>query len=248
MVSKKKCIITGAAGGIGKYLVNKFTEENYFVVAIDIDNITGQKLINDVYNLYGINIDFYCVDVSNGEKIKEFFEIYSRKYTDLQILINNAAIVGKYEDFLDIDFQSWDEVIKTNLCSVFYCSQCAAKIMKKGGFGRIINISSVDAIKPEDRFSHYATAKSGILGLTKSMALELSKFNILVNAILPGPITTEKAGTYGMEQLVAVTNRVVLHRLGEPTEVAELALFLASEKSGFITGSSIIIDGGFLLT
>ena len=120
--------------------------------------------------------------------------------------------------------------------------------MKKNNFGRIINISSVDAIRPEDKCSHYVASKSGILGLTKSMALELAKYNILVNAILPGPIDTDKKIDYGLENSKKVMSRVALKRLGDPNEIADLILFLASTKSNYITGSSIVIDGGFLLT
>ena len=248
MSGEKICIITGASGGIGFPLVKAFVENDYFVAAVDIDRNKFNSKIKENLLENNSNIRYYNLDVSHGEKVKRFFNDFTKDYQHLEVLVNNAGIVGRYEDFLVIDFSSWDEVIRTNLSSMFYCSQCAAQIMKERLSGRIINVSSVDSIRPEDRFSHYAAAKAGVFGLTRSMALELGKYNILVNSILPGPITTEKAGTYGMEQLISVTNRVVLKRLGDQEEVANLVLFLASEKSSFITGSSIVIDGGFLLT
>lgn len=248
MSNQRHCVITGAAGGIGFPLVCAFSEQGYQVFAVDIDTEKFRHKLGESGLSTASNIQYEHLDISDSHSIKRYFADYKQNIGRLDVLINNAGIVGRYEDFLEVEFDSWDQVIRTNLSSMFYCSQQAARIMQTRNFGRILNISSVDALRPEDRFCHYAAAKAGILGLTRAMALELGKYNILVNAVLPGPITTEKAGTYGLEQLVTVTNRVVLKRLGDQLEVANLLLFLASEQSSYITGSSIVIDGGFLLT
>ncbi|KTD74194.1 SDR family NAD(P)-dependent oxidoreductase [Legionella tucsonensis] len=231
-------LITGGNGGLGlaMALALRKTGAQVLVCGRDQEKLK-QAQKHDLIPL--------TMDVSHEESIHEGFKTITEQFGKLDILINNAGI---YEDqhLLELSLEHWEHLIRTNLTSVFLCSQNAARLMKTQHHGKIINVGSVYSLFGHPNSIGYATTKTGILGLTRSLALELGPWNIQVNAILPGWFETAINGSLPQTNRgEEIRKKTPLGRWGQPQDIGPLAVFLSSSGSDFITGTMIPIDGGY---
>lgn len=246
MKRKRTVLITGGAKGIGKAMTETFAEEGYNVLtnfnkseasALDLLKCLKEK---------GLNVEKYRADVTERSEVKGMIEYCVSKFGRIDILINNAGIAQE-KLFTDITDGDWDNMINTNLKSVFYCSQEVLKEMISEKNGKIINISSIWGLVGASCESHYSMSKAGVIGLTKSLAKELGPSNIQVNCIAPGVIETDMLCDCSEDDLNVLRESTPLMRLGSAKDIANCALFLASDHSDFITGQVISPNGGFVI-
>lgn len=250
LLADKVAIITGAAAGIGKGIALKFAAEGCKVVAVDISQEKGKQTISEILKMGGDAIFVKC-DITDNRQVQDVVSKAIGKYGKIDILVNNAGGVsaqgGKIEDVTE---EAWDKIIDLNLKSQFFCCKAVVPHMKKNGYGKIVNVSSMGAIHPPAPIVHYHSAKGGVLGLTANLALELAHLNITVNAILPGPIRSEfyseilKLQPDAEAFFEKLGKQVPMQRMGTPEDVAGVALFLASELSSYVTGEAICVGGG----
>lgn len=234
----KVVIITGAGRGIGRCIAQTYASEGAKVVIADKNPVLGLETEKSIITAGGA-ATYIRTDVSNPKDIEELMRRTEELYGRVNILINNAGI-SKWKTPYEITIEEWDEVINTNLRSVFLCSRQAAKIMRDHGGGSIVNIASTRAIMSEPNSEAYAATKGGIVALTHALASSLSHDHIQVNSISPGWIET---GEY--DQLRQVDHIQHLSgRVGKPEDIARACLYLTDENNGFINGANIIIDGG----
>ncbi len=237
-------IITGGARGIGKAMAIKMVREGASVGLLDIMAAAVSETANELRALGGKALGVK-VDISRREQVIPAVEQILAQFGRVDILMNNAGIVkpALLEDVKDGD---WDEVVGTNLKGTFFCTRAVLPFMKKVRYGKIINISSRTSLGKELR-TVYGATKAALIGVTRTWALELAPFNINVNAIAPGPIATElftAANPADSPRTQAIINEIPLKRIGQPEDVANLAAFLASGESSFITGQVIFLCGG----
>ncbi|WP_421384302.1 SDR family NAD(P)-dependent oxidoreductase [Bacillus salacetis] len=237
MDNNKVAIVTGGANGIGKAIVKQFCKQNFTVILVDKKEEDGQQLSQELKE-DGNSVIFRKCDVGNYDEVKNLFTDIKDMFNRVDVLINNAGI-SKFKNFWDMDERDWNEIISTNLSSVFYFSKEAAPLMKDLG-GCIINMASTRASMSEANTEAYSASKGGIFSLTHAMAITLSEYNIRVNSISPGWIET---GDYDdlrdVDHLQHPSNRV-----GKPEDVARACLFLCHEENNFINGENLVIDGG----
>jgi 2-deoxy-D-gluconate 3-dehydrogenase len=257
-LSGKGAVVTGGAVGIGRGIVSRLAEAGAGVMVADIDLNAATKTAEKI-KARGGKAQAIGADVRSAVDAEKVAQATVDAFGSLDILVNNAGIFPTSR-FLDISEEAWDKVFDINLKGVFLYSQAAARVMIKAGHGgRIINIASIDALKTTGGHPHYSVSKSGVVMLTKCIALELAANKILVNAVAPGVIETPGAGVKvaSMSQALGVTEeevgrsylqRLPLGRVGGPDDVAKVVLFLASEAADYLTGELIVADGGYLLT
>lgn len=228
---KQRVLITGGAKGIGEAIVRAFHRAGYAVVFVDRDLHKGRLLAKE------LGVVFKQVDVSVRQQVEDFFNHTDEAKQPFSVLVNNVGIT-QVEPFLDLTYEAFDHVLKTNIYSVFLFTQHVVKAMPKGG--RIINIASTRALMSESGSESYAASKGAMLSLTHALAMSLQPYHITVNAISPGWIET---GDYDAlsddDHLQHPANRV-----GKPKDIAQACLFLADNDQGFINGENIVIDGG----
>jgi 2-deoxy-D-gluconate 3-dehydrogenase len=254
-LSGKAAIVTGGAKGIGYGIAYRLAEAGAKVLVADLDEDTAKKTVQEFIGK-GWAAEAIKVDVSDEKAVKNMIDTCKDKFGSVDILVNNAGIYPS-EPVSQMSSDDFEKVIHVNLRSVFLTTKYVAEIMKQQGGGKIINISSVDAIHPSMvGLAHYDASKHGVWGFTKNSALELAEHKIWVNAIAPGGIATPgaTAGSKGASgELMAELTKVFLakipmHRMGEPDEIGMVALFLASDMSSYMTGEQIVVDGGVLLS
>lgn len=231
-------VVTGGARGIGRCICELFADEGANVIALDISDITYKKE----------GVEGYRADICSTTDIEKFKEYVLKKFGKVDILVNNAgitkdALIEKMTDDM------WDAVINVNLKAVFNITRAIFPIMKNNKSGSIINISSVVGEYGNIGQSNYAASKAGVIGLSKTWAKEFSRKgeNIRVNAIAPGYVNTEMMATVPEKVLDSIREKTMLKRLGEPIEIANAALFLASSESSYITGQLLSVNGGLRL-
>lgn len=253
LLSDKVAIVTGGARGIGKSITLKFAEHGCSVAIADILIEEGNKTVNEIRKM-GRSAIFVPCDVTRSEQVYNMVDQTIKKFGKIDILVNNAGGIGiARTNGIEQSEEDWDKLINLNLKSVFLFCRAVAPHMKAKRYGKIINISSIGIISPPECNPGYAAAKAGIIGLTIDLAAELAPFNINVNAILPGPIRgtgfLEGRSPTEIEAFweEAARKHVPLHRCGVPEDVANTALFLASDLSSFITGALIPVSGGIPL-
>ena len=247
----KVALITGARRGMGRTHALKLAKAGAKVVVADISLEDCQKVVDEIKKGKGEALAVKC-DVTKKGEVDEMVKKTVEKFGKVDILVNNAGIC-QFKPFLELTEEEWDRTLDINLKGYFLCAQAAAKEMVKQKSGVIINIASVAMGQQGIGFPnivHYCASKGGIVGMTEALAVELAPFNIRVNAIAPGMIETPmidpvKQDSKTMEAMLA---RVPMHRVGKPEEVSNLVLFLASNESSYMTGSTVIIDGGWLAT
>lgn len=245
-LDNKTAIVTGARRGIGRAIALAMAKEGANVVVCDISQEDCDKVVTEIKRLGRKGLAIKC-DVTSKATIDAMVKKTIAEFGRIDILVNNAGILG-VKPFLELTESEWDNLLSVNLKGQFLCAQSAAREMVKNKRGRIINIASVSSGGCQIAFpliAHYTASKGGVLGLTKALALELAPFNINVNAISPGAVNTDMAKG-SEEQTKALVARIPKHRIGEPEEIANLAVFLASADSEYITGADIVIDGGWL--
>jgi NAD(P)-dependent dehydrogenase (short-subunit alcohol dehydrogenase family) len=250
LLSDRVAIVTGGARGIGKGIALRFADEGSAVIIADVLQKEGKATADELAGKGGKSLFIEC-DVSNSGQVERLVEQALRVCKKVDILVNNAGIGPLPLSITAITEEQWDRVMAVNLKGAFLCSRAVIPAMKRNGYGRIINISSMAAIAPPAPNCHYSAAKAGILGFTRDLALELAPFNICVNAILPGAIRTDMFDSIippGVEReaFYAEMGKVFapMQRMGTPDDIAGAALFLASGLSGYVTGDRLLVGGG----
>jgi len=251
----KSAIVTGGAKGIGYGIAYRLAEAGAKVLIADMDEATAQKSAQEL-TAKGWTASSVKVDVASEADVKSMIASCQEKYGSLDILVNNAGIYPP-APVAQLTEEQFERVMHVNLYSAFLTTKYAAEIMKPAGGGKIINITSIDALHPSMiGLAHYDASKHGLWGFTKNSALELAEYKIWVNAIAPGGIATPGAASMNQsgsaqqmsDQTKAFTAKIPMHRMGEPDEIGMVALFLAGDMSSYMTGAQIVVDGGALLS
>ncbi|AYC34018.1 SDR family oxidoreductase [Pseudomonas cavernae] len=238
-LSNKVAFVTGAGQGMGRAIVKGFAEAGALVVAADINLEAAQQTIA------GLGEDTLALvcNVADSASVAAAMAAVEARFGRVDILVNNAG-VGSVDAFVETPDENWQRVIGVNLTGVFLCSREAVRLMHKTGTkGTVINISSTSAVTGEGP-SHYCAAKAGVMGLTRSMARELAAGGIRVNTIVPGPTNTPMMAGIPDDWMQSMLKGIPLGRMGETDEIAKVAVFLASEDAGFITGQNLAVNGG----
>ncbi|MEL6412600.1 MAG: 3-oxoacyl-[acyl-carrier-protein] reductase [Bacteroidota bacterium] len=242
----RTALVTGASRGIGRAIALKFAEEGANIVFTHLSNDEqGLALAEELQEL-GVQVRVYRSDAADFEAVDNLIQEVVQTFGRLDILVNNAGIT-RDQLLLRMDEQAWDEVIRVNLKSVFNTVKVATKTFIKQRSGSIINISSIVGLKGNAGQANYAASKAGIIGFTKSVALELGARNIRSNAIAPGFIDTAMTQGLTAKAEQGWQKAIPLQRVGQPEDVANCALFLASDAASYITGQVIQVDGGMLM-
>jgi len=247
-LSGKTAIVTGSASGIGEATALLYAECGANVVVSDIHEEAGNKVVQQIQQNGGKAI-FVKADVSKPEDCEQLVTKTVAAFGGLDIAFNNAGIGGESNATGDMSIEGWNKVINVNLNSVFYCMKYQLLQMQKRGSGAIVNNSSILGAVGFNNAAGYVAAKHGVIGLTKTAALEYSAKGIRINAVGPAFINTPLLSEAGMNDTIKQSVLVPLHpigRLGESKEVAELVLWLSSDKASFVTGSYYPVDGGYL--
>lgn len=245
----KVALITGGAAGIGKATAERFAKERAKVIIGDVSEDLGQATAE------GLGVSFYKVDVTDQTAVQEWVDNVAESYGRIDVLVNNAGVLRdatlvKVKDgelvkqMAEADF---DLVIAVNLKGVFNCTQAVAPYMIRQGGGVILNATSIVGLDGNLGQTNYVAAKAGVIGMTKVWARELGPNNIRVNAVAPGPIATEMIKSMPEKILNQFRARTPLGRLGQPQDVANAYLFLASEEASHISGAVLRVDGGIVV-
>jgi len=245
MLKGKVAVVTGAGNGIGLGIARLFAENGVKVFVADVDGVAASAAADAITQSGGLGVPIGA-DVSNESDTDRLFAIVARECHRLDILVNNAGIVIQAAAE-DLTLEQWNKTLAVNLTGPFLCSKAAMKLMTDGG--SIINIASVGSHASARSFTAYAASKSGLHGLTRSLAVEWGKRNIRVNSISPGSVgtaMTQKARAFDPEAAARREARVPLPRNGCVDDIAKAALFFASDASEFITGRDLAVDGGIL--
>lgn len=241
----KTALITGASKGIGRAIAQKFADMGANVAFTYLSSVEkGQALENEL-SAGGAKVKGFRSDASDFKQAEELVENVVKEFGKLDILVNNAGIT-RDGLLMRMTEENWDAVINTNLKSVFNLTKAATKHMMRAKTGTIINMTSVVGIKGNAGQANYAASKSGIIGFTKSVALELGSRNIRSNAIAPGFIETEMTGELDQNVVDGWKQAIPLKRAGTVEDIANAAVFLASDQSSYITGQVLQVDGGML--
>lgn len=239
-------LVTGAASGIGKAIARKLANEGAYVWITDINEEAGNQAVQEIVEANG-KANFLRLDVRSPQEVSS---VINRIYTEagrIDILVNNAGISGNLVPVDQMSDDEWRVMLDIHVNGSFYCLKAAARYMKEHGYGRIINLSSLASETALQGFAHYATAKYALLGLTESSAKDLAAYGITVNALKPGVIRSAMTGDFLGVAEKRIASSTPVGRIGSPDDVAAAAAFLASPDSGFLTGISIVVDGGFRL-
>jgi acetoacetyl-CoA reductase len=239
---KRVALVTGATGGLGTAMCKKLHEEGYRVIG-NYRNAAKAKDWLDKLHSEGYTIDAYEGDVTSYESVGQMVQKIEQEVGPIDVLVNNAGIT-RDTTFRKMTPEQWHDVISTNLTSVFNCSRHVINGMIERGFGRIINISSVNGQRGQIGQANYSAAKAGMHGFTKTLAMEVASKGITVNTISPGYIGTDMVMAVREDIRNQIIAQIPVGRLGGTEEVAHLVAFLASEKASFITGANMSINGG----
>ena len=245
LVQGKVVLVTGASRGIGRAIANKFAEAGAHVAFTYLSSVEkGEALVKEL-EAYGIKAKGYRSDASMFDAAEELVNAVVADFGQIDVLINNAGIT-KDGLLMRMTEEQWDDVIRVNLKSVFNLTKAVIKPMMKAKCGSIVNMTSIVGVKGNAGQANYAASKAGIIGFTKSVALELGSRNIRCNSIAPGFIETEMTGELNEATVEEWKKSIPLKRGGEASEVANVCLFLGSDLSSYVTGQTIQVDGGLL--
>lgn len=236
-------IVTGGGRGIGRGIALKFAQAGSKVVIFDVLKKEGKDTINCVISS-GERGSFYQVDVTKENEVNEAVKKVLDRYGRIDFLVNNAGITSRFS-FTELPTQTWEKTLNVNFTGAFLCCRAVVPTMIKQKNGRIVLVSSGSAITGSGGGAHYASSKGGVNSLIRALSRELAPYNILVNGVAPRNIKTGTLGDlYSEKHLKNLIEKVPLKRLGTPEEVANVALFLCSHLSTYITGQIILVDGG----
>jgi 3-oxoacyl-[acyl-carrier protein] reductase len=255
LLKGKVAIVTGGAKGIGRAIALAFAREGCDVVVNAMHLEGAEKVAGEIKALGRKSLAIAC-DVANSADVNAMVARTIKEFGKIDILVNNAGGVAGDAKIEATTDEAWNRVIAVNLTGQFLMCRAVIPWMKKNGYGKIINVSSMGAIHPPAPIVHYHAAKGGVLGLTTNLALEMAKEHITVNAILPGPIKSEfftemfkgKSEEEANAFFKMLDAKVPMNRMGMPDEVAGVALFLASDMSSYVTGEAINVGGGLPLS
>lgn len=237
----KVALVTGGTRGIGAEIAISLKNSGYKVAATYFGK---HEVAQEFERVNGISV--FNWDVADSAQCREGVERVAGALGPIEVLVNNAGIT-RDRAFRKMSDEDWHSVINTNLNSVFYMCRSVIEPMRSAGFGRIINISSINGQRGRYGQANYSAAKAGIYGLTKALAMEYAKRGITVNAVAPGHIDTDIVRSSPPELIEGLLAEIPVGRLGTPSDVARCVLFLASEDAGFITGSTVTVNGGTYL-
>jgi 3-oxoacyl-[acyl-carrier protein] reductase len=244
----KIAVVTGAASGIGRAVVERFAKEDILPVLVDIDEAGGKKVANELQRA-GKQAAFLRLDVTSEEEVRSVFQQILSTHGSIDILVNVAGGSMHRHSLEEFPLEHWRAVIELNLTSTFLCCRAVTGIMKNQKSGAIVNISSDIAFSGDANRSAYAAAKAGILGLTRTLALELAPFSVRVNAVAPGRIATPRVrANYTDEEWEAAAKKIPLGHAGEPEDVAQVVAFLTSDAARHFTGQTLHVNGGRIMT
>ena len=239
----KVVLVTGSSRGIGRSIAVSFAKEGANVIINYKKSEKEAETLKDILQTYGVDVMCIKADVSKEDQVKDMIAKIIDKYGKIDVLVNNAGIAID-ADFEDRKVVDWKDTLDTNLIGGFLTSKYAGKYMKENRYGKIINISSTNGIDTTYTYSvDYDASKAAIINLTKNLAIEFAPY-VNVNAIAPGWIDTEMNNDLSKDYLRKEKNKILLKRFAEPEEIADVVLFLASDKSRYITGETIRVDGG----
>ncbi len=234
-------LITGSARGLGAAIATSLSQRGYHVAVNDIDVSTGQKLVDHLQS-NGAQAAFFPQDVSQTDQAKHLVDAVQKKWGSLDVLVNNAGIV-RDAMLMKLEEKNWDAVIQLNLKAPFILTQACAPGMKAKNWGRIINIASI-AWNGNVGQTNYSATKAGLVGMTKTWALELSKYGITVNAVAPGFIDTPMTQGVPSAVIQKFTQKIPCQRMGQPEDIGNAVAFLASQEASYISGQVLGVDGG----
>lgn len=238
-------IVTGGTKGIGRATALLLAEQGANVVANFSKDVEAAENLMTEAKSKRLNLGLYKADVTQFDQAKEMVEETFGQYGKIDILVNNIGLIR--DNFLMLmSDEDWDSLLRTNLTSLFYCCRAVIRKMIPQRSGKIINISSISGILGTVGQTNYSATKGGMISFTKSLARELGPFNIHVNAVAPGLIESEVVSKMPKEKVEAIVKSSSLGRIGKPEDVAQAVLFLASEHSNYITGQTIVVDGGII--
>jgi 3-oxoacyl-[acyl-carrier protein] reductase len=241
----KVAIVTGGTRGIGKAISLLFAEEGATVIANFSRDVNAAEDLVAEAKAKGLSLALFKADVTHFDQVREMVEKTFAQYGRIDILVNNVGLIR--DNFLMLmSDDDWDSAMKANLTSLFYCCKTVVRKMTPVRQGKIINISSISGILGTSGQTNYAATKGGMISFTKSLARELGPFNIHVNAVAPGLIESEVVSKMPKKKVDAIMKSASLGRMGKPDDVAKAVLFFASEESDYITGQTLIVDGGIV--
>ena len=241
-LENKKVLLTGASGGIGKALSQKFINSGANLIFTSSKN----DKLDELRNLYGDVHSYYLLDLSKKENLMDNINNIRENNKDIDIIINNAGIT-KDNLLLRMSIDQWQEVINTNLSSSFYIIKNILPDMIKKRKGKILGISSVVALTGNPGQSNYTASKGGMIAMYKSLAIEVAQRNINVNLIAPGFIESPMTNELNDDQKKTIMDKIPMKRFGLPEDIANMALFLTSDHSTYITGQTFHVNGGMLM-
>jgi NAD(P)-dependent dehydrogenase (short-subunit alcohol dehydrogenase family) len=245
----KVAVITGGASGIGRATALRFSKEGAAVALFDRDPIRGEQVVQEIRASGGPAL-LLVLDVSVEQQVQEGIQKTAAEFGKLDLLVNNAAafVFGSY----DVAQPDWDRVLSVNVKGAAFCAKYAVEKMIENGQGAIVNVNSISGFIAQDSSLPYSTSKAALLGLNRCLAMDLARHNIRVNAVAPGCIDTpqlradaQRAGMTYEEDLALEGPLHLLNRFGTADEVANAILFLASDEASFITGTCLMVDGGY---
>jgi len=248
-LERKSAIVTGAGNGIGKAIAELFAAEGARVMVAELEEGPGQATVDSITDAGGTAV-LQQTDISDESSVEAMVSAATAAHGTVDILVNNAAafVFGKIEDVTDTD---WNRVFGVNVIGTSHCVRHVLPVMRKAGGGSIVNLASVSSFTAQPAFIPYNASKGAVLQLTRCLALDLAEDNIRVNAVCPGSIKTRATdqhiaslGLVPEEAYIEFGQDSPMKRMGEPSEIAYGALFLASDEASFMTGSHMVIDGG----
>lgn len=245
LLKGKNVLVTGASKGIGRAIAIKFAQEGANVAFTYLSSVERGEALEKELATFGVKAKGFRSDAANYAAAEQLINDMVAEFTTLDVLVNNAGVT-RDGLLMRMSEEQWDTVININLKSVFNLTKSATRQLMKQKYGSIINITSVVGIKGNAGQANYAASKAGIIGFTKSVALELGSRNIRCNAIAPGFIETEMTAQLDQNAVQGWKDAIPLKRAGEAEDVADCATFLASDLSKYITGQVLQVDGGML--
>ncbi|NND00075.1 MAG: 3-oxoacyl-ACP reductase FabG [Gammaproteobacteria bacterium] len=245
-LSEKICLVTGATRGIGKAIAQHLGAQGGTVIGTATSEV-GAASISEALTAAGITGTGKVLNVTDPEAVDALVKEIAEEYGAVTVLVNNAGIT-RDNLMLRMKEEEWDDIMATNLKSVFRLSKAVLRGMMKARGGRIINITSVVGVSGNPGQANYAAAKAGVIGFSKSLAQEVASRGITVNSLAPGFINTDMTASLNEDQVSSMTATIPASRLGEPEDIAAGVVFLASDESSYITGTTLHINGGMYMT
>lgn len=246
LLKNQVALVTGGTAGIGKAIALKYAEHGSKLIIFGTNPEKGALAIKDIQQAGGQEAEFYSVNVAKTEEVENAVKKVLEKHGKIDVLVNNAGITQD-QLLMKMTEEEWDTVMDVNAKSCYNLCRAAVRSMLKAKKGKILNMSSVIGLTGNAGQSNYAASKAAIIGFTKALARELASRNIHVNCIAPGYIATQMTDVLSEAQKESMLAKIPLGRMGAPSDIANVALFLASELSDYITGQVFTVDGGMVM-